>query len=95
MFYEVDSYKTKARSSNQLPFDLHAHPSGVPWVWVCTQGAEEMAEMERQINERVKTRARAACADYLGSCKALTGPCIETPVPPARLCNSQLTNRER
>jgi len=33
------------------------------------EGSDEMAEMERQLNERVTKRAQLACAQYLGSCK--------------------------
>jgi hypothetical protein len=33
------------------------------------QGAEEMADMEKIINERVVKRAPGSCAQYLGSCQ--------------------------
>jgi serine/threonine protein kinase len=32
------------------------------------QGSEEMAEVERQLNERVRRHAADACAQYVGSC---------------------------
>uniref|UniRef100_A0A7S0N222 Protein kinase domain-containing protein n=1 Tax=Pyramimonas obovata TaxID=1411642 RepID=A0A7S0N222_9CHLO len=37
------------------------------------QGSEEMADIERLINERVVRRAAGSCARYLGSCKVTSG----------------------
>jgi hypothetical protein len=41
-----------------------------------------MQEMERLINERVASRAREACANYLGSCQVKEGDTVRLPPRP-------------